>query len=219
MYKERKGNKAKLPFLYRTLRRFETSRYELTYQLAAGGQSLLDIGCGEGELIQLLKGKYQEIWGIDIAGPRIERVQKEFVDEPNIHVTTADANEHLNFDDASFDTIIAIAILEHVFDPYHFVRECHRLLKKDGQLIAQVPNVAFLPNRVKMLTGRLPVTSGEIGWDGGHLHYFTRTALKDLCSKQGFKVVNITSGGIFAKMRRIWGSLLGADIFIAAVKQ
>jgi hypothetical protein len=63
------------------------------------------------------------------------------------------------------------------------------------------------------------MASNTEGWDGGHLHYFTRTSLKKLFQDEGFKVVKVTSGGIFARPRRIWGSLLAADILVVGVKE
>ena len=84
----------------------------------------------------------------------------------------------------------------------------------------QVPNVAWLPKRIRLLVGKSPVTSAEPGLsDGGHLHYFTRASLKKLFLDEGFRVVRITSGGIFAKPRRIWSSLLGADIVMLGIKE
>lgn len=220
MYGNESVGKSKLPFLYRNLRRFELNRYDLTYQVAPGGDSLLDIGCGDGELLVRLRNKYKEIWGIDIAGPRIDRAQKKFANDPGIHVIVGNANQQLSFKDGSFDTITGLAILEHIFDPYYFIKECHRLLRKGGTLIVEVPNIAWLPNRTRLLLGKLPVTSSCIeGWDGGHLHYFTRASLKKLCQDEGFKVVKITNGGIAARPRRIWGSLLGADIVVIGVKE
>lgn len=215
----RAGQLKSLPFLYRKLRRFELDRYDLTCQFAPGGDSLLDIGCGDGELLFLLKDRYKELWGIDIAKPRIDRIKKKIGSESGIHVSVADANGQLDLKDSSFDTITAIAVLEHIFDPYHFIRDCHRLPKKGGTLMVQVPNIAWLPNRLRLAMGKLPVTSDAPGWDGGHLHYFTRASLKKLFSDEGFRVVRTTSGGIFARPRRIWGSLLGADILMVGIKE
>jgi len=218
MYGDDTTTKITLPFLYRKLRKFELNRYELTYQLAPGGDSALDIGCGDGELFFQLKNKYREVWGIDIAEPRIARIQKKLKGTSGIHVRVEDANEQLSFKDSSFDTITVVAVLEHVFDPYHLIQECHRLLRKGATLIVEVPNVAWLPNRIRLFAGKLPVTSGATGWDGGHLHYFTRTSLKRLFEQEGFSVVKMTSGGIFARPRRIWGSLLAGDILIVGIK-
>lgn len=219
IYGDDSTRKMKLPFLYCKLRKFEVNRYELAYQVAPGGNSLLDMGCGDGELLLRLKDKYQEVWGVDIAKPRIGRIQKKIGSQSHIHVKVADTNQQLDFEDSSFDTITAISLLEHIFDPYHFIKECHRLLNKGGTLIVQVPNVAWLPNRMRLVMGKLPATSDALGWDGGHLHYFTRGSLKGLFLDGGFRVVRITSGGIFARPRRIWGSLLGADILIVGVKK
>ncbi len=218
MYGDQAGAGPKPSFLYRTLRRFELNRYDLAYQLAPGGSSALDIGCGDGDLMLRLKSKYREVWGIDIAEPRIDRIKKKFGNEAGIHAKMGDANVRLDFEDGYFDTVTAVSTLEHVFDPYQFVKECQRLLHKGGTLIIQVPNVAFLPNRIRLFTGKLPVTSDEAGWDGGHLHYFTVQPLKKLLADQGFEIVRVTSGGIFARIRRIWGSLLGPDIFIVGKK-
>jgi hypothetical protein len=69
-------------------------------------------------------------------------------------------------------------------------------------------------NRLRLSGGKLPVTSRASGWDGGHLHYFTRSSLKQLLEKEGFSVMKITSGGVFRKIRNLWGSLLSSDILI-----
>lgn len=219
MYADSRIGGPRLPFIYRKLRRFETDRYELAYQYAPGGDSVLDIGCGDGTLLLMLKDKYREVWGVDIAQPRISQIQKKVGNDTGIHARVEDANERLSFEDNSFDTITLVAMLEHIFDPFHLIKECHRLLRKGRTLIVEVPNVAWLPNRIGLLLGRLPVTSRQIGWDGGHLHYFTRSSLKKLLTDHGFKVKTITCGGILARPRRIWGSLLGSNIFVVGIKE
>ena len=220
MYSDPANRKQKLSFLYRKLRRFELNRYDLTCQVAPGGDSLLDIGCGDGELLILLRDKYKELWGIDIAQPRIDRISQKIGGDSNIHVRVEDVERRIDFEDERFSTILAVGILEHVFAPYHIMQECRRLLRQKGTLIATVPNVAYLPNRVKLLFGKLPVTSNSLeGCDGGHLHYFTRASLIRLFKEEGFEVVKITSSGIFAMPRRIWGSLLAGDILIQGIKK
>ena len=59
MYANSRIGGPRLPFIYRKLRRFETDRYELAYQYAPGGNSVLDIGCGDGTLLLMLKDKYR----------------------------------------------------------------------------------------------------------------------------------------------------------------
>lgn len=222
IYKSDSSARSKTSFLYRKLRRYELNRYELTCRMAPGGDSLLDIGCGDGELLLLLRNKYRELWGIDISKPRIDRILQRIETEnySNVHMKLGDVDQRISFEDESFDTVTAVAVLEHIFNPYHVMRECRRLLRQDGTLIVMVPNVAYLPNRIKLLFGKLPVTSNGIdGWDGGHLHYFTGASLQELFEDEGFRVVKCTCGGIFAGPRSFWGYLLGGDILVKGIKK
>jgi hypothetical protein len=73
------------------------------------------------------------------------------------------------------------------------------------------------------LFGKLPVTSSpynwkEIGWDGGHLHYFTKKTFCRLLEECGFKVLKISGSGLFARFRNFYPSLLTGDICVKAKK-
>ena len=88
----------------------------------------------------------------------------------------------------------------------------------DGALIVEVPNIAYLPQRVKLLFGILPVTSKQVGWDGGTLHYFTMSSLCKLIEGGELKVVQKTGSGIFASLRNWWASLLTGDLIVKGIK-
>ena len=136
-------------------------------------------------------------------------------------VVYLDATKPFWFEDGTFDTITVAAVLEHIFDPYHLAKECHRLLRGGGSLIVQVPNIAWLPYRIRSLMGKVPEPPHceDAEWDYAHLHSFTRQSLKKLLEREGFEVVKVTCGGILAGPRRIYGSLLGADIAMVGVKK
>lgn len=57
------------------------------------------------------------------------------------HVVACDVSKELPFDNGEFNNILAGEIIEHLENPSYFVRECHRVLKKDGVLIMTTPNV------------------------------------------------------------------------------
>jgi SAM-dependent methyltransferase len=118
----------------------------------------------------------------------------------------------LPFPDEHFDGITFLAVLEHVFDPYTVIREIHRVLRPGGELVLAVPNVASLTNRARILLGRIPVTSTDDGWDGGHLHYFTKHDLDWFLRSEGFEVLTRKTSGGHPELREWWISLLAGEL-------
>ena len=113
--------------------------------------------------------------------------------------------------------------MEHVYDIFSLVKEMYRILKPGGYFIAGVPNIAYLKHRLSLLLGKLPVTSSpynweEIGWDGGHIHYFTIEKFCWLFESQGFRLERKRGSGFLAKFRNWYPSLLCGDIVIKARK-
>ncbi len=213
-----------LGWAFQRLRRFELHRVPATLALLDPGNRLLDIGCGDGSLLGLAaSSKFQHVVGVDVADVVVERARAtcaRMIDDPGrVSVQVADLNTRWPFDDGYFDAVTAIAVVEHIFDPYFCVAEIKRVLRPGGQVIVEVPNLAWLPRRLDVLLGRLPVTGEEDGWDGGHLHYFTFAATHKLLSDGGFSVTHMSSTGIFPGVRRLWPTLLGGNILAKATKQ
>lgn len=210
--------------LYLLFKEFEIYRSDRALDLLEGGERSLDIGCGNGELVIKCLKKYKQVYGIDIAETRLKLAEKSLrkyssADKKRTHFSFFDADDKYPYPDNYFNAVTLIATLEHFFDPYQVMGEVKRLIKSKGQVIIQVPNLGFLPRRLMVLAGNLPVTSeDEYGWDGGHLHYFTAKTLIDLVKKYHFTVEKVTCSGVFASLRQIYVSLLGADIIISARK-
>ncbi|MEM3389387.1 MAG: class I SAM-dependent methyltransferase [Nitrososphaeria archaeon] len=209
-----------IAFIYRRLKKFEITRYKAVYDLLPSeGEKLLDVGCGDGEFILMCKSKFKECYGIDVSSLRVETAKNRFKEENNIHIMQYDVDEGLPFSDQFFDVVTCIAVLEHVFNPPDVVKEINRVLKKGGFFILQVPNIAWLPHRIDLLLGKLPITDGfYMGADWEHLHWFTNSSLLELLLKTGFTIETISCSGIFAKYRRLWISAIGGDLIVKSEK-
>lgn len=208
--------------LYFLLKRFEVHRSTVVFDLLEKGSKMLDVACGNGDLAITALAKFNNIYGIDISKSLILKA-KELLKRnkiENVTLEICDVNRGLPFKNEYFDTVTSIAALAFFLDPYFVMSEFNRVLKNKGILIIEVPNLAYLPRRFTLLFGKLPkVASTNSGWDGGHLHNFTKEEMERLLTDSGFKIVKVTGSGIFANLRNWWPSLLCGNIIIKAVKK
>jgi SAM-dependent methyltransferase len=194
---------------------------EAALPFVSSGKRILDIGCQGGHQLALLRDRFDEAYGLDIA-PYTD--MWSYFSDISFLVHDVDA-ERIPFPDAYFDTIIATNVLEHVFDVFGFVSEISRLLRKGGTCLISVPNVAEIRRVASIIRGRVPVTGGdqypftpEQGWDGQHLHYFTPSAISSLLSSHDLKIAETLVIGRFPKIKRVWLSGLSSSIDIVAVR-
>lgn len=109
---------------------------------------IVDLGCGEGLLVERYRDQGYDIRGFDL-------------NYQSAHVTRADL---LNLDlaEGSVDLVLTLDVIEHLnfADQVLALDEIHRILKPGGRLIATMPNLAHFSGRlVYLLTGRLLRTS------------------------------------------------------------
>lgn len=98
------------------------------------GKKILEIGCGEGTLLKMLRAQ-NEVFGVDISESGVSKTRLK-----GIECHHADAsNERLPFDDASFDVAITLETIEHVENPHRMIWEIRRVLKKDAHLLISIP--------------------------------------------------------------------------------
>ena len=103
---------------------------------------VLDIGCGPGLMTEALVERGGEVWGVDFLEPalawaRAEAEKASWGDRA--HYVAGDA-QALPFAAATFDTVIAMGVLEYLSDAYRFVAEVRRVLRPGGLLVISVPS-------------------------------------------------------------------------------
>jgi len=106
----------------------------LVSEIETNAKTLIDIGCGNGYLLQNIKEKHNHIrlTGFDVANKLVQKSDIHFV-SGNI--------EKLPFADRSFDVVVCTHVLEHVLHPEKAVQELKRITNK--QLIIVVPKQRY----------------------------------------------------------------------------
>jgi 2-polyprenyl-3-methyl-5-hydroxy-6-metoxy-1,4-benzoquinol methylase len=96
---------------------------------------VLEIGCGAGAFVKHARQAGIEASGIDVNPDAVAQARSEGLPVQSLDLQTV-AREHAG----QFDAVCSFQVLEHTADPGEFLRNCLRLLKPGGTLIASVPN-------------------------------------------------------------------------------
>lgn len=151
-------------------------------------KDILEVGCSIGRFAEtLLNNNFKNINLIDIDN----YVDENILNKVNFKKCDISFNK-LPFKDNSLDLILAIAIVEHLENPFLFFREANRVLKNNGQLIIAIPHIFNLRSRLKFLF------SGDLfGYtkNNNHISVFTKTIFNKIVLEKFFIINTIYSEG------------------------
>lgn len=96
--------------------------------------NLLDVGCNDGELEELIANKFNTIVGIDVILNKINKAKAKII--PNCKFLVM-SGLSMKFEKNTFDAVIIVNILHHVPDTLHVkvLKESYRVLKNEGCLL------------------------------------------------------------------------------------
>ncbi|MCP4249909.1 MAG: class I SAM-dependent methyltransferase [bacterium] len=100
---------------------------------------VLDVGCGTGALLDELRPRAQELWGLDVSPEGLR-----FCARRGGHNLICADGSRTPFPASYFDVVTAIGIVEHLDDDAAFLTEMNRVLQPDGVLILLTSSFPFL---------------------------------------------------------------------------
>ena len=155
---------------------FYTSLKKLEKFIPKPGAKVLDVGTAGGSFLVAAEKFGYEVEGLEPSLNLVETAKKKNL---NVFHGTIEQN---NLQKQSYDMICLWDVLEHVCDPKEALLILSKLLKPDGVLLINYPDVGTKQARI----------FGKYFWWylSVHLHYFTRKSIKHLSNICGFKVVH-----------------------------
>ena len=105
------------------------------------GKKVLDVGFGNGELLEYLYLQGNKIFGIDVGGASMKSVHDMGLDTRGELIKLDASTEQLPWPKDSFDVVFATECMEHMDNPLHAILEIKRTLKDGGELYVSIPEV------------------------------------------------------------------------------
>ena len=154
--------------------------------------TVLDFGGGSGANLALLAARVpiRRRISYDVVSPRESIAGIEYLSGTSEKLRIA-------IPDGSVDLILAVEVIEHLYDPDSMVELWKRFLKPGGLLIITTPNLSSAINRISLLLGWQPAdtevsTTAKFGYPGsghgvvvGHIRVFTFRALLEFIRYRG----------------------------------
>ena len=97
---------------------------------------LLDVGCGSGTLLGILKQRGYDVVGQDFSAEAAAIARAE----NDVEVVPGSLQD-AGFGDESFDLVTLFHVMEHVTNPHEILTQVRRILRSNGRIVLQVPNI------------------------------------------------------------------------------
>lgn len=154
--------------------------------------SVLDVGCGTGELMNSMQKQGIKTFGVDISSIALKEAQKN-----NLQVKKVDLDEPLPFKSNEFEAVICNQVLMHVFDPSFVISEMKRVSKK--YVLINVPNHLYWRFRIQIFFGKLPAVLGS---KVAHIRLFNKEKIKSILQENNLKIISesFTGKSIFPSL-------------------
>ncbi len=170
------------------------------------GETVLDLGCGAGELLVLLAARGLRGWGIE-RDPGLVLAAIE----NGVNVVQSDLEAGLaGFEDDAFDHVVLSRTLQTMHHTQQILAE---MLRVGREAVVSFPNFAYWKNRLAVLSGRMPVSEDlPYQWyDTPNVRFFTMLDFESLCEDMGIVIrerqVLDEQGGLVNEEPNFLGSL------------
>jgi 2-polyprenyl-3-methyl-5-hydroxy-6-metoxy-1,4-benzoquinol methylase len=154
---------------------------------------ILDLGAGEGAMSKRLIDMNYEVVSIDVNKEEFNCKEATFY---QVDFNSSEALEKLTVKfENQFDLVLGMEVIEHVENPWQYIRLLKKMLKDKGYLLITTPNItSWLSRIIFLFTGKFHQFS-DIDLDYGHIAPISEWELRVILKKENFKKIKIYPAG------------------------
>jgi 2-polyprenyl-3-methyl-5-hydroxy-6-metoxy-1,4-benzoquinol methylase len=164
---------------------------------------ILDLGCGNGYLVNRLIAEGYNAYGTDASEEGIKIARKTHPDKFFIQDLSSDKLP-VELQNLKFDTIVSTEVIEHLYDPQGFINFCKQALNNGGEIMISTPYHGYLKNLGLSIFNKWDTHISPI-WYGGHIKFWSRATLSRVLTDAGFTVTGFKGCG---RVPYFWKSMI-----------
>jgi 2-polyprenyl-3-methyl-5-hydroxy-6-metoxy-1,4-benzoquinol methylase len=148
------------------------------------GMHILDFGCGQGAFCQRLVDHGMIVDACDINTEQIKaKVNKKI---------TLDLNKEISMDFFSdkYDVLIALEILEHLQNPWKYLKDCLTLLQDGGIIVLSTPNISSFVSRLRFFMRGSLIAFEKPDLVHGHITPLSYIQIENMCDQLNLEILN-----------------------------
>jgi 2-polyprenyl-3-methyl-5-hydroxy-6-metoxy-1,4-benzoquinol methylase len=169
---------------------------------------ILDIGCGNGSLDNVIHNYGYNIVGLDSSNSGISFAMESFPEIKFIHGNIYNFNSGL-LPEKDFDIVIAMDIIEHLQFPRELLSFAKKFLKPSGTFILSTPYHGYIKNLAISILGKWDYHHAALS-NLGHIKFFSRKSLSQLLLEEGFLPTKFKFAG---RLPLLWESMLCSAVY------
>lgn len=159
--------------------------------LPNGKLSIVDIGCGNGNLSGKLAGLGHELVALDASEDGINIGRKCF---PMVQFFQKSVYDDFKEIGTDFDVVISTEVIEHLYDPAELFKKAFDVLKPGGCLIVSTPYHGYLKNLALSIFDKWDSHHGSLNV-GGHIKFFSKKTFYKIFEDSGFINISFAYAG------------------------
>jgi len=171
---------------------------------------ILDAGCGQGEFSLRMAELGHSVAAIDLPGESLDRAIKLREESAKPWKIVAGSVESPEFLKTSFDVIVSLEVIEHLYRPVTALTNLAKLLKPGGSMILSTPYHGWVKNVAISVAGKWDWHHSPL-FEGGHIKFWSKQTLTAALEKADMEPVDWRGVG---RVPLLWKSIM-----VKAIKQ